>query len=213
VAAQHFGRARSTSRCVIAGASACDDAVVGRVGPASATPARHPSSRASADTALTPSNRRPGQARGAAARSPETNWASTHDPLPSTLSPAAWRRREPGRGKAATMEFWSPLPEFLTVFTFRIPRDASPDEAGAMTAREAVRAGELAGQGALVRLWQLPAATGKPGALVCRGPPINCGCTPFWTHCRCRAGRLCRRRPRRCIRATLPRPPRADHRH
>jgi hypothetical protein len=71
-----------------------------------------------------------------------------------------------------------------------------------MTAREAVRAGELAGQGAPVRLWQLPAATGKPGALVCRGPPINCGCTPFWTHCRCRAGRLCRRRPWRCIRAT-----------
>jgi muconolactone delta-isomerase len=53
----------------------------------------------------------------------------------------------------------------LTVFTFRIPRDAAPDEAGAMTAREAVRAGELADQGALVRLWQPPAATGKPRAL------------------------------------------------
>jgi muconolactone delta-isomerase len=57
------------------------------------------------------------------------------------------------------------LPEFFTVFTFRIPQDASPDEVSAVTAREAVRAGELADQGALVRLWQLPVAAGQPRAL------------------------------------------------
>ena len=46
-----------------------------------------------------------------------------------------------------------------------MPADLSPDEISAITAREAVRAGELADQGALVRLWQLPAAAGQPRAL------------------------------------------------
>jgi muconolactone delta-isomerase len=53
------------------------------------------------------------------------------------------------------------LPEFFTVFTLRIPQDESPDEVSAVTARDAVRAGELADQGVLVRLWQLPAAAGQ----------------------------------------------------
>jgi muconolactone delta-isomerase len=47
-------------------------------------------------------------------------------------------------------------PEFLTTFTVTVPA-GTPDQAVAETlAREAQRAGELAGQGYLLRLWRLP---------------------------------------------------------
>ena len=45
------------------------------------------------------------------------------------------------------------LPEFLTIFTVRIPAGAAPESVDEMTEREAVRTRDLAGQGALARLW------------------------------------------------------------
>lgn len=56
-------------------------------------------------------------------------------------------------------------PEFFTVFTIQIPRDVPQDEVSEVTAREAVRARKLGVQGALGRLWQLPAAGGQPQVL------------------------------------------------
>ena len=46
------------------------------------------------------------------------------------------------------------LREFLTIFTIQIPAAAATVDD--ITSREAVRAGELAGDGALARLWLLP---------------------------------------------------------
>ena len=54
-------------------------------------------------------------------------------------------------------------PEFFTTFTLTIPAGTPRPVADDTIAREAQRAGELAGQGHLLRLWRLPA--GGPGAL------------------------------------------------
>jgi muconolactone delta-isomerase len=47
-------------------------------------------------------------------------------------------------------------PEFLTTFTLSVPVDATPESVDALTQGEADRAGKLAGQGYLERLWTLP---------------------------------------------------------
>ena len=47
-------------------------------------------------------------------------------------------------------------PEFLTTFTLAVPADATPESVDTLTWGEAGRAGELAGQGYLERLWTLP---------------------------------------------------------
>lgn len=78
------------------------------------------------------------------------------------VTPLALHPNDPAPERRASR---GQLPEFFTVFTIQIPPDVSPDEVGAITAREAARAGELADQGALVRLWQLPAAAGQPRTL------------------------------------------------
>jgi muconolactone delta-isomerase len=57
------------------------------------------------------------------------------------------------------------LPEFLTIFTVRIPAGAAPESVDEMTEREAVRTRDLAGQGALARLWLLPVTDGPTRAL------------------------------------------------
>jgi muconolactone delta-isomerase len=54
-------------------------------------------------------------------------------------------------------------PEFLTTFDLVIPAGTPDAVAEDTTAREAVAARELAGQGHLLRLWRLP--PGGPGAL------------------------------------------------
>ena len=54
-------------------------------------------------------------------------------------------------------------PEFLTAFTLVIPEGTPDAVADDTNAREAVRAGELASEGHLLRLWRLP--PGGPGAL------------------------------------------------
>lgn len=63
----------------------------------------------------------------------------------------------------------APLPsgwqEFLVTFTPAAPAGTPADEVADATAREAVRAGELAQQGHLVRLWYLPAEDGVSSAL------------------------------------------------
>ncbi|MEU6251438.1 muconolactone Delta-isomerase family protein [Streptomyces sp. NPDC047043] len=46
--------------------------------------------------------------------------------------------------------------EYLVTFTVDIPDTASPDTVEEMIAREAARAGELADEGPLIRLWALP---------------------------------------------------------
>jgi muconolactone delta-isomerase len=75
--------------------------------------------------------------------------AHPNDPPPGTGAPEG-----PGGGGA----------EFLVTFT---PAGAGhrPAEVQAATAREAERARELAEQGHLVRLWQLPGRRGGPSAL------------------------------------------------
>jgi muconolactone delta-isomerase len=55
--------------------------------------------------------------------------------------------------------------EFLVTFTPAAPAGTPAKEVADATAREAVRAGELAAQGHLVRLWQLPAEHGVSSAL------------------------------------------------
>lgn len=57
------------------------------------------------------------------------------------------------------------LPEFFTIFTFRIPADAPPETVGARTAQEAARTRELADDGTLARLWMLPDEAGRRRAL------------------------------------------------
>jgi muconolactone delta-isomerase len=55
--------------------------------------------------------------------------------------------------------------EFLTTLTVTIPDDAAAAEVEDLTAREADRTRELAGQGHLVRLWMLPPTPGSWHAL------------------------------------------------
>jgi muconolactone delta-isomerase len=61
------------------------------------------------------------------------------------------RSGEPGRPQPETG-----VPEFLTTFTAAVAAGAAPGSADAIARRQADRAGELAGQGYLERLWTLP---------------------------------------------------------
>ncbi len=57
------------------------------------------------------------------------------------------------------------LREFFTIFTIQIPAQAATATADDITRREAARAGELAGDGALARLWLVPVEDGHTRAL------------------------------------------------
>ena len=57
------------------------------------------------------------------------------------------------------------LPEFFTVFTVEFPADVPPATVDDIVHREAVRAAELAADGALARLWLLPVEAGPTRAL------------------------------------------------
>jgi muconolactone delta-isomerase len=57
------------------------------------------------------------------------------------------------------------LREFFTIFTIQFPADAATATADDITSREAVRAGELADDGALARLWLLPVEAGQTRVL------------------------------------------------
>lgn len=59
---------------------------------------------------------------------------------------------DPGRSSASPQ-----LTEYLTTLTIAVPPGSPADEVDDRQAREALRAAELAGQGHLVRLWQLSA--------------------------------------------------------
>jgi muconolactone delta-isomerase len=58
-----------------------------------------------------------------------------------------------------------PLREFFTIFTIRVPGDVAPATVDEITRQEAVRARELAADGALARLWLLPAEAGHTRTL------------------------------------------------
>ncbi len=83
-------------------------------------------------------------------------WRSDHvTPLsPHPNDPAPTRRRSRGS-----------LPEFFTIFTIRIPAEAATATVDDVTRGEAARAGELADDGALARLWLLPVEDGHTRAL------------------------------------------------
>jgi muconolactone delta-isomerase len=66
------------------------------------------------------------------------------------VTPLAPHPNDPGSSAGPTE------PEFLTVFTISIPRDAAASKVADVDAAEAARAGELARQGHLARLWMLP---------------------------------------------------------
>jgi muconolactone delta-isomerase len=53
------------------------------------------------------------------------------------------------------------LREFFTIFTIQIPAQAAAATVDDIARREAARAGELAGDGALARLWLLPVEAGQ----------------------------------------------------
>jgi muconolactone delta-isomerase len=72
---------------------------------------------------------------------------------PHPNDPAPTRRRSRGS-----------LREF-TIFTIQIPADAATATVDDITSREAVRAAELAGDGALARLWLLPVEAGQTRVL------------------------------------------------
>jgi muconolactone delta-isomerase len=57
------------------------------------------------------------------------------------------------------------LREFFTVSSIQIPTEAATATVEDITRREAARAGELAGDGALARLWLLPVEAGQTRAL------------------------------------------------
>ena len=55
--------------------------------------------------------------------------------------------------------------EFLTTFTIQIPAEAAPATIDDIIHGEAARAGDLAGDGTLARLWQLPVEAGQTRVL------------------------------------------------
>ena len=57
------------------------------------------------------------------------------------------------------------LREFFTIFTIQIPAQAATATVDDITRREAARAGELAGDGALARLWLVPGEDGQTRVL------------------------------------------------
>lgn len=84
-------------------------------------------------------------------RTDEVQGLSAHpnDPAPGTWSPDS-------AGARGT--------EFLVSFTLAVPGGTAPDELGDARTQEALRTGDLARQGHLVRLWQL-LGQGQPWAL------------------------------------------------
>ncbi len=71
----------------------------------------------------------------------------------------------PGASSAPTPASAGTTAEFLVTFTPAVPEGTPAREAEEATAREAERAGELARQGCLIRLWELPAERGVSSAL------------------------------------------------
>jgi muconolactone delta-isomerase len=78
--------------------------------------------------------------------------ADPDDPAPGTGPPV-----RPAGGEGAA--------EFLVTITPAVPEGTSPQDVADATAAQAQRAGELAGQGRLVRLWELPAGPGAPASI------------------------------------------------
>jgi muconolactone delta-isomerase len=93
-------------------------------------------------------------------RSDEVKELSRHpnDPVPSVSGdPAPADGGTPAAGPAAA--------EFLVTFAPAVPAGTPAKDVADATAREALRAGELAARGHLIRLWQLPAEQGVSSAL------------------------------------------------
>jgi muconolactone delta-isomerase len=76
------------------------------------------------------------------------------------ITPLSPHPNDPGRqtGEPGRPRPEPGVPEFLTTFTAAVAADAAPGSADAVSRRETERAGELAGQGYLERLWTLPGA-------------------------------------------------------
>lgn len=68
------------------------------------------------------------------------------------VTPLGAHANDPGRGRTAVDPAGT---EFLTTFVVILPPGTSPADVDAMTAREAERTRELAGEGRLIRLWTL----------------------------------------------------------
>ena len=66
---------------------------------------------------------------------------------------------------AVTRPRWEHAAEFFVTFTPAVPEGTPAEDVEEATVREAGRAGELAKQGHLVRLWVLPAEEGMSSAL------------------------------------------------
>jgi muconolactone delta-isomerase len=66
---------------------------------------------------------------------------------------------------ASTVSAAGPATEFLVAFTPAVPAGTPEQDIAEATAREAERAGELARQGHLIRLWRLPPEPGGPAVL------------------------------------------------
>jgi muconolactone delta-isomerase len=71
----------------------------------------------------------------------------------------------PGAGPSGQAAGGDGAAEFFVTFTPAVPGGTSPEDVADATAAEAKRAAELAGQGRLVRLWELPAEHGVSPAL------------------------------------------------
>jgi muconolactone delta-isomerase len=71
------------------------------------------------------------------------------------VTPLGAHPNDPGRDRVA-LDLAST--EFLTTFVVSVPPGTSSDEVAATTVREAGRAGQLAAEGSLLRLWTLPGA-------------------------------------------------------
>jgi muconolactone delta-isomerase len=76
------------------------------------------------------------------------------------VTPLAVHPNDPGNRTSA-----APSMEFLVTMTITTPEDATTEAIEDREAREAARAGELATQGILRRLWKLPAAAGQQRTL------------------------------------------------
>jgi muconolactone delta-isomerase len=88
------------------------------------------------------------------------------------VTPLSSHPNDPGRQTDKPRMPEPGVPEFLTTFTVSVPAQAGPQSVDAVSRREADRAGELAGQGSLERLWTLP---GEGGALGLWQAPDSAG--------------------------------------
>jgi muconolactone delta-isomerase len=79
------------------------------------------------------------------------------------VTPLSPHPDDPGRRTEKRRKPEPGVPEFLTTFTVAVPADAGPQGVEAISRREADRAGELAEEGSLERLWRLPVDGGVLG--------------------------------------------------